>query len=127
VEADTGKIDIHGLKCKNLICENDTGDVFLWVTEAEESIQIITNTGDAYIGNSTTGMLKVETDTGDVEIEDSDAGTVNIETDTGDVEGNFLTPKWFQAHSDTGNVTVPHTREGGECRIETNTGNINFQ
>jgi DUF4097 and DUF4098 domain-containing protein YvlB len=69
----------------------------------------------------------VFTDTGDVEIENSDAGTVNIETNTGDVSGNFLTPKWFSAFSDTGDVTVPNTPKGGECRIQTDSGDIYFK
>ena len=71
--------------------------------------------------------LQIFTDTGDVEIEGSDAGTVNIETDTGDVSGHFLTSKWFSAFSDTGNVTVPNTPEGGECRIQTDSGDIYFK
>ena len=52
---------------------------------------------------------------------------MDIETDTGDVSGSFLTTKWFQAYSNTGNVRVPNTREGGECRIQTDSGDIHFQ
>jgi len=104
----TGEVNAQNVNARIFTCSTDTGDVELEKILAEDYLQIFT-------------------DTGDVEIDGSDAGTVNIETDTGDVEGNFLTSKWFQAHSDTGNVTVPHTREGGECRIESNTGDIHFE
>lgn len=104
----TGEVDVLNVNAKIFTCTTDTGEVEMEQVLAEDYLQIFT-------------------DTGDVEIEGSDAGTVNIETDTGDVSGSFLTPKWFSAHSDTGNVTVPHTRDGGECRIESNTGDIHFQ
>ena len=104
----TGDKTLENVACKRLICESGTGDVDLEWVMAEENLQITTNTGD-------------------VEIESSDAGAVSIVTDNGDVSGHFLTSKWFQAYSDTGNVRVPHTREGGECRIQTNTGDIHFE
>lgn len=104
----TGDKELENVTCKRLTCESNTGDVELEQVNAEEYLQVFTTTGD-------------------VEIESCDAGVVNIETDTGDVSGHFLSSKWFQAHSDTGNVKVPHTREGGECRIESNTGSIHFE
>ena len=104
----TGEVDAENVNVLTFTCDTDTGDVELEKVLAEDYLQIFT-------------------DNGDVEIENSDAGTVNIETDTGDVSGRFLTPKWFSAYSDTGNVNVPHTREGGECRIESNTGDIHFR
>ena len=104
----TGEVDAENVNVLTFTCDTDTGDVELEKVLAQDYLQIFT-------------------DNGDVEIENSDAGTVNIETNTGDVSGRFLTPKWFSTHSDTGNVNVPHTREGGECRIETNTGEIHFE
>lgn len=107
LDNDTGRTEVENVSCKALTCESETGDVTLRSVLAEEYLQVFT-------------------DTGDVKIENSDAGAVNIETDTGDVEGHFLTSKWFQAHSDTGNIKVPQSREGGECRITTDTGDIRF-
>lgn len=127
VETSTGKIEAHNVQCGTMRCESNTGDVYLWLVKANDNLQVTTHTGDAYVGNSDTSILSIETTTGDVKIEDSDAEGTTILTDTGNVEGNFRTPKWFQAHSDTGNVAVPHTREGGECRIESNTGDIHFE
>ena len=104
----TGEVDAENVYALMFTCNTETGDVELEKVVAEDYLQIFT-------------------DTGGVQIENSDAGTVNIETNTGDVSGHFLTPKWFSAYSDSGNVTIPHTREGGECRIQTDTGDIHFR
>ena len=142
----TGDISVQNSVPNVLKLQSNTGD-FKVSTVAGDEIHMRTNAGDVDAGNVNAQMfscqtetgdveleqvmaedyLQVHTDTGDVEIENSDAGTVNIETDTGDVSGHFLTPKWFSAFSDTGDVTVPNTPEGGECRIQSDTGDIHFE
>lgn len=123
----TGNIDMGNVMSEMLNCESSTGDVSLWLVQAQNELGISTSTGEVYIGNSDTGFLRIETNSGEVEIEDCDAQTAQIKTDTGDVSGYFRTPKWFAAHSDTGKVKVPEGQEGGECRIESDTGNIHFE
>lgn len=108
LQTSTGEVDAENVTAPMLSCTSDTGEVELEGVLAENYLQIRTTTGD-------------------VGIENCDAGRVDIETDTGDVEGHFLTPKWFSAFSDTGNVNVPNTPEGGDCRIESNTGSIHFE
>ena len=104
----TGELDAEVVNALTVTCKTETGDVELEKVLAEDYMQIRTNTGD-------------------VGIENCDAGRVDIETETGDVSGHFLTPKWFSAFSDTGNVTVPNTPDGGECRIQSDTGDIHFE
>ena len=123
----TGNIDMRYVTCETVNCESSSGDVCLWLLQAQNALGVSTTTGEVYMGNSDTGLLQVETDSGEVEIEDCDAQTAQIKTDTGDVSGYFRTPKWFTVHSDTGNVNVPEGREGGQCRIESDTGNIHFE
>lgn len=108
LQTNTGEVDVEDVTARMFTCGSDTGDVELESVLVEDYLQIRTTTGD-------------------VGIENADAGRVDIETETGDVEGHFLTPKWFSARSDTGNVRVPNTPEGGDCRIESDTGNIYFQ
>ena len=105
--ASTGKISAENVTCRNLTSQSNTGSAEL------ENVLV-------------TDLLQITTTTGHVEIENCDAGTVVIETDTGDVFGHFLSSKWFITESDTGDIDVPHTREGGECRITTDTGDIEF-
>ena len=104
----TGEVDAENVNALMVTCKTETGDV--------ELEQVLT---DDY--------LQIRTDTGDVDVENCDAGRVDIETDTGDVSGYFLTSKWFSAFSESGDVDVPNTPEGGECRIQSNTGDIHFR
>ena len=142
----TGDISLQNSSPNMLKLQSNTGD-FKVSTVAGDEIHMMTNTGelDAEVVNALTvtcktetgdvelekvlaeDYLQIRTDTGDVGIENCDAGRVDIETETGDVSGHFLTSKWFSAFSDTGNVTVPNTPEGGECRIQTDTGDIHFK
>lgn len=108
MKTNTGEVDAKNVNVQMFTCQTETGDVELEKVLAEDYLQVFT-------------------DTGSVEVDNSDAGTVNIETNTGDVSGNFLTPKWFSAFSDTGNVTVPNTPDGGECLIQTDSGDIYFK
>ena len=104
----TGEVDAENVNAQMFSCKTETGDVELEQVLADDYLQI-------------------RTDTGDVDVENCDAGRVDIETDSGDVSGHFLTSKWFSVFSDTGNVDVPISRDGGECRIQTNTGDIHFK
>ena len=104
----TGEVEAENVNVQMVTCNTDSGDAELEKVLAEDYLQVVTNTGS-------------------VDVDNSDAGTVSIETNTGDVTGHFLTPKWFSAFSDTGDVTVPNTPEGGECRIQTDSGDIHFR
>lgn len=108
MRTNTGEVDAENVNVLMFTCQTETGDV--------ELEQVLT---DDY--------LQIRTDTGDVGIESSDADMVNIETNTGDVHGHFLTPKRISAFSETGDVNVPITLEGGECRIKSNTGDIRIR
>lgn len=127
LQSDTGDLKVSVVACDEIHMRTNSGEV-----DAENvNVQMFTcqtETGDVELEQVLTDdYLQIRTDTGDVGVENCDAGRVNIETDTGDVSGNFLTPKWFSAFSDTGDVTVPNTPEGGECRIQTDSGDIYFK
>ena len=69
-------------------------------------------------------MMDIRRSTGDVDIRGCDAPVIVIETDTGDVTGSLLTGKLFDIRTSTGNVQIPKSTLGGECRITTSTGDI---
>lgn len=146
VTTDTGDIGIQGVSCKVVMCESDTGDKAFRQVKAEQYIRSISTTGDVALENCDagaldiqattgdvtlcnvllTGQMKLRTTTGDVNVLSCDAETADIQTSTGDVFGKFLTSKWFHAVSDTGDVIIPMTRDGGVCSIITDTGDIIF-
>lgn len=105
VNVSTGKAYLTDFKCKSVISDGNTGDIYLDNVIAEEK-------------------LSIKRSTGDIRFNGSDAAEIFVETDTGNVTGTFLTDKVFIAQTDTGRVDVPKTTSGGRCEIITDTGNI---
>lgn len=108
VNVSTGKTELTGIRCVNLVSNGDTG--------ALEMADVVA-----------TGAFSIQRDTGAVRLDACDAAEISIETDTGDVRGKLLTPKIFKVQTDTGKVTVPRTMEGGICEVKTDTGDIWLQ
>lgn len=101
----TGKIKLNDVTCNSFDAESSTGDITLKAVIAEDGITI-------------------DTSTGDVEFDGSDANWLSISTSTGDVSGTLLSDKIFEADTSTGDVELPKTTSGGNCKIETTTGDI---
>lgn len=109
VKTTTGKITLNNLTCQTLDCQSNTGDKHLQGVLAEESIKIISTTGD-------------------VELSGCDAMEITIETNTGDVSGVLLSPKEFFAHTDTGKERIAdHSGTvNGQCYVNSSAGDITF-
>ena len=140
----TGNIKIKNSIAEKIYIENSTGDIDFSNCNDLGITNIETSTGKIYIANTNFEELNVDTTTGDVELSNVvvsndfkmigstsnlyldgfDANNIEVTLSTGDVKGTILTSKFFIAKSDTGVVKVPETREGGECRITVDTGNI---
>lgn len=105
VSGSTGDVDLKSCNCKSLTINLSTGDIDLDRVIALEDININSSTGD-------------------VSFDAIDAKNIYIKLSTGDVEGTILTNKFFITSTDTGRVKVPSTREGGECKVITSTGDI---
>ncbi len=104
----TGEVVITDTKCKNLISNGSTGDISLNNVITDEKFAL-------------------ERSTGDIEFENCDATEIYIITDTGDVEGSLLSDKVFITRTDTGEVDVPNSINGGRCEITTDTGDIEIE
>lgn len=107
VKTTTGAVTAEKVQCSTLHVKTTTGDVTLTDVLAEETI-------------------RVQVSTGDVKLKRVDAGELEIKSTTGDVTGTLLSEKVFITEVTTGDVRVPATTSGGECRIETTTGNIHI-
>lgn len=105
IKTDTGDINLFDITCSNLSVESDTGDVVLKNVRAS-------------------GKITAKNDTGNIRFDKSDAAELYAETSTGDVLGTLLFEKIFFAESDTGDISVPKTINGGKCEITTVTGDI---
>lgn len=147
ISSSTGSININSNVTDNLFLDNDTGNIKISNCDKMGNIDIDTDTGNISLSNVNANKLEIETDTGDTRLTNTilkedlniegstgsvyfdgfDAANIYIELSTGDVKGTILSSKFFVAKSNTGKVIVPQTREGGECIIIVDTGDINIK
>ena len=104
----TGETEMTGVSCADLISSGSTGDLELKNVTAS-------------------GSFRIKRSTGDVEFDACDAEEIEVETSTGDVSGHLLSAKLFSTKTETGDVDVPASGEGGKCRIVTETGDIEIR
>lgn len=105
VNVSTGKASLTDIECKNIISSGSTGDISLENVIAKEKFSIKRSTGN-------------------IKLVRADAAEIFIKTDTGSVRGSILTDKVFITQTDTGNISVPKTANGGKCEVITDTGDI---
>ena len=147
IESSTGSTKLSDLSTKELTVKASTGSVALENVKVEEKIFVKTSTGSQKLKNvsgkelelsASTGSVKLEntliasnviigTSTGSIDFENCDCETAKISASTGHVKGTFLTSKIVYAESDTGSISVPHSKEGGVLEIKTSTGSINIK
>ncbi|MBR5438605.1 MAG: DUF4097 family beta strand repeat protein [Clostridia bacterium] len=105
ISVTTGDVEIASVTAKKITTKGGTGEIELNSTIALEHITI-------------------ERSTGDIEFSNIDAYELFIKTSTGDIEGSLLSEKNFKAKTSTGKVRVPSTTNGGNCVLQTSTGDI---
>ena len=111
LESSTGGMDLENVKADSFKAKASTGHVHLTDTIVAKNIEIKTSTGA-------------------VRFDKSDAKDIKVETSTGSVKGTLLTPKIFDARSDTGKEKYPSATEmigaEGSCYVRTDTGAIDL-
>ena len=147
IRTSTGHIALSGLRAETLDLTASTGRISVSDSVIEGKVSVQVSTGKVSFTDlscaeaqvtATTGnvdltrvlvseQLRVETDTGDVRFERSDAPEIHVKTNTGDVTGSLLTPKIFEAHTDTGKVKLPRSEPGGRCELESDTGDFEIE
>lgn len=143
----TGNVTIESNVTNDLNIKNSTGNIKIKNCNDVGNINIDAGTGDVELSNINCTKLDIKISTGDTKLtnvlvknnfnmdgstgnlllDDFDAANIYVNLSTGDVKGTILSSKFFVAKSDTGRVNVPETRDGGECKITTSTGNIDIK
>lgn len=144
IKTSTGAVRIEGMSADALKLSTTTGNIAVSAVSCKGDMDVNVSTGDAFItdttsrsifSHGTTGditlrnvvaseKMSITRDTGDVIFDGSDAAEMYVETSTGDVRGNLLTGKQFNTRTNTGDVAVIHSKNGGPCEIVTDTGDI---
>ena len=125
IKTSTGSVNINDSKeIGDLKVETSTGDINITNVKCN-SLDINIATGKTRLTNTiVTNDFNMKGSTGDLLLDGFDANNIYVELSTGDVKGTILTSKIFLAKSDTGDVHVPKTLEGGKCIITVSTGDI---
>ena len=125
IKTSTGDVD-----ATNVVCANDFNLVVSTGGSALESVvckSLISKggSGDISMENVLASYkLDIERNTGDIEFTRCDASEVDMVTSTGCVRGSFIRDMMIFANTDTGDINVPKSTEGGRCEITTDTGDI---
>ena len=144
IENVTGDVEVSSaFTFKNISVDVTTSDVLI-CAKATDGIKIKSTTGDVTVLNVNSNVIEVKltsgdvyfknviandkiainSTTGDVELEGCDALDIYLKTTTGDVEASLLSGKIFDVNVTTGEVRVPSNSEGGNCKVETTTGDV---
>ena len=145
INASTGDVSVmQSFTFNSINVTLSTGDVNISNATILEEFVVNVTTGDVEIKNCTlkkftskggTGDIEldnviaiehftIERSTGDVEFIECDAYELFIKTSTGDIKGTLLSEKKFNAKTNTGKKRVPSTLNGGDCVLNTSTGDI---
>ena len=121
----TGDISVRDSAFTQTKLQSDTGDFKVSVVAGDE-VHMTNNTGDVDAQNVNVRMFTCSTDTGDVALEKILAEDyLQVFGNTGDIHiANSDAPN-VNIETDTGDITVPAAWEFQ--RIETNTGDIEFE
>ncbi len=88
-------------------------------------LDITYGSGDADISSVTVSEgLTVSGKSGNLTFTDFDASYIDIITTSGNVDCALRTGKRFDVASERGDVEIPDSEDGGQCRIRTSTGDI---
>ena len=147
IETNTGDINIEESKAFSMKLSASTGTISLQNVECHHELNIRVSTGrtemkdvfcETFISKGTTGDIymeklhpimqaTVERSTGDVTFRSFEGANFRVFTDTGDVDGSFVSDMIVNAETDTGDVDIPKCAVGGNCYINTNTGDIRIE
>lgn len=142
------KIDLYLSKSvyKNLIIENDTGDILVPkefsfniidiksstgritnYANATESIKLKASTGDIKLENVTTKTLDISVSTGDIDlIKINCEDNISIKVSTGDITLTDVSCKNLETNGNTGKVILNSVIVDNKLYIDRSTGDIKF-
>lgn len=102
-----------------------SGDLLLRSVRAD-SVSVQTSSGDIELADViATGKLSAAATSGDIHLAHADGGEVSLESSSGDVHGSLCSPKYYDASSNSGSVSLPSPDPtGGFCYIRTTSGDI---
>lgn len=147
IKTEIGNLFISDVNVQSMDAESTNGDMDLSNIAVSDDIHISTAIGNLSISGVTSKNMEVESTSGDIDLYDvmasnhiqiastignitlnhSDATSLDVKTTSGNVSATLLSDKIFQVASDSGDVNIPVSNEGGKCKINTTIGDIDVE
>lgn len=126
IKTSSGKVTIESVSVGNIDVVTQSGDIYV-KDAGSENMYLESSSGEVVMDSVVNvGDLEVVTQSGEVEMIESDAKSIYIKTSSGDVSGSLLSDKIFVCETDSGEVDVPISADGGRCEVKTSSGDIEF-
>lgn len=143
----SGDLAVENVRAEGAVsCKSTSGDVALAevtghsvstaATSGEQFLQSVragsvssqTSSGDIELTDVVAdGKLSAATTSGDIHLTHADGGEVALESTSGDVHGSLCSPKYYDACSNSGSVSLPSPDPaGGLCYVRTTSGSIHL-
>ena len=104
----SGEQSLHSVRAGSISAQASSGDIELSDVIAD-------------------GRLSAATTSGDVSLTRADGGELALESTSGDVHGSLCSPKYYDANSNSGSISLPSPDpNGGLCCVRTTSGDIHL-
>ena len=105
VQTTSGDIRMKDVSCRALETESSSGEQTLTDVVAQDTFRMTSTSGD-------------------LDLTRCDARALKLHSTSGEVTGSLRSEKIFLTHTSSGDVNVPVGRSGGDCEVETTSGDI---
>ena len=139
----SGDIDVRGITADDIVshttsgatefCDIMAGKIKISATSGNtklsevacESLKMHSTSGEHELSDvSVVAAAEIETTSGDIEFERLSAAYINIDGTSTDIDGSIVGPMVYSVKTTSGDVEIPFSAEGGECRLKTTSGDI---
>lgn len=127
IQSTSGNISVAGMNVRNAItADTVSGNIQLSGIDCG-CFTANTASGEIHLQNVITEQrIQIESVSGDIWLDACDSASLRLRSSSGEVSGTLLTEKIFSAKTVSGEIDVPHSISGGECEINTISGDVSF-
>lgn len=123
----SGDVELTGIKGSSVDSATTSGEQNLHSVRAG-SVSVLASSGDIELSDVIAdGKLSAATTSGSIRLAHADGGELSLESTSGSVRGSLCTPKYYDARSNSGSVSLPSPDpNGGLCYVRTTSGSIHL-
>ena len=124
VSGTSGDIELLGTKCGSVELNTNSGELEMEDVAAELAVKMKTTSGDISCVHTDGTEVMLESISGEIDFEHLKGTEILLESASGDVKGSIVGAMRYETKTTSGDIRVPNSGDGGECRINTTSGDI---